>query len=528
MSLIKEALFPAAPFVERAKRVNFGAHPNGRYILFAKVINAELGTEVGEILGMSRPINAVDFKPTRPFRLATGSEDFLVCFFEGPPFKFKKSVSKHKNFVNCCRFSPKGDIYVTGGADGHIHAFNATDSEYIGEFGSPAHSSGIYGLEFSSSGSRLVSVSTDKTVKLWDTGSGNFGLLSEFAFENKPENQQLGCVWVGDKLVTVSLSGAMQVFNADPDVKELAAPADVIFGHSRPIKCSAYSKSANRLVTASTDMLMLSWDISKGVAKPFSGPEAHKSSIEALTICGDRVISVGVDDRLVVSSLTNHSFDISVKLDSQPRAIASADNQLLVVACYQHVYLFSLVDVNTAPKLLVCSKEEGEPSTCAISRSGELAVVGKLDGSLLFYSTKEGKGLSLIPHVSEKMKGTPTTMAFSPDGKYLAVGDSERHLRLYKVNSLSGGDNSPLVTLVHEWRSHAARVTCVAWNPSSTVLASGSLDCSIMLFKPDSDTRIFDCRNAHPANMITSLVWTSDDTLYSTGQDAFVQAWRFK
>ncbi|VDN09336.1 unnamed protein product [Dibothriocephalus latus] len=276
---------------------------------FGKVINAELGTEVGEVVGMSRPINAVDFKPTRPFRLATGSEDFLVCFFEGPPFKFKKSLSKHKNFVNCCKFSPKGDIYVTGGADGRIYAFNANDTEFVGEFGSPAHSSGIYGLEFSSSGSRLVSVSTDKTVKLWDSGSGNFNLLSEFAFENKPENQQLGCVWVGDKLVTVSLSGAMQVFNAGPDVKELAAPADVIYGHSRPIKCSAYSKSANRLVTASTDMVMLSWDLSKGVAEPFNGPEAHKSSIEAMTICGDKVISVGVDDRLVVSSLTNRSFE---------------------------------------------------------------------------------------------------------------------------------------------------------------------------------------------------------------------------
>ncbi|VDN15832.1 unnamed protein product, partial [Dibothriocephalus latus] len=96
------------------------------------------------------------------------------------------------------------------------------------------------------------------------------------------------------------------------------------------------------------------------------------------------------------------------------------------------------------------------------------------------------------------MKGTATTMGFSPNEKYLAVGDSERHLRLYQVNSSSGGDNSPLVTLVHEWRSHAARVTCLAWNPNSTLLASGSLDCSIMIFKPDSDTRLVDCRSKLP------------------------------
>ncbi len=61
-------------------------------IRFGKVINAEMGTEVGEVVGMSKAINSLDLKPTRPFRLATGSEDFTACFFEGPPFKFKKNI----------------------------------------------------------------------------------------------------------------------------------------------------------------------------------------------------------------------------------------------------------------------------------------------------------------------------------------------------------------------------------------------------------------------------------------------------
>lgn len=49
------------------------------------------GTNVGEFDGHSRRVLSCDFKPTRPFRIATCGEDFLVNFFEGPPFKFKLS-----------------------------------------------------------------------------------------------------------------------------------------------------------------------------------------------------------------------------------------------------------------------------------------------------------------------------------------------------------------------------------------------------------------------------------------------------
>jgi len=50
---------------------------------------AETGTSVGEISGQSKSINSCDFRPARPFRLITGSEDNTIGVFEGPPFKFK-------------------------------------------------------------------------------------------------------------------------------------------------------------------------------------------------------------------------------------------------------------------------------------------------------------------------------------------------------------------------------------------------------------------------------------------------------
>lgn len=51
------------------------------------------GSSVGEITGHNKVINSVDIKQTRPYRLATGSDDNCAAFFEGPPFKFKFTLS---------------------------------------------------------------------------------------------------------------------------------------------------------------------------------------------------------------------------------------------------------------------------------------------------------------------------------------------------------------------------------------------------------------------------------------------------
>ena len=53
----------------------------------------ETGTSVGEISGISNFINSVDFRPKRPFRIITGSEDNSIGLFEGPPFKFKNTLN---------------------------------------------------------------------------------------------------------------------------------------------------------------------------------------------------------------------------------------------------------------------------------------------------------------------------------------------------------------------------------------------------------------------------------------------------
>ena len=79
---------------------------------------------------MTRPINSVDFKPTRPFRAITGSEDNTVSFFEGPPFKWKTSISAHEKFVHVVRYSPDGEKFASGSADGRVCRLKKRDFSF--------------------------------------------------------------------------------------------------------------------------------------------------------------------------------------------------------------------------------------------------------------------------------------------------------------------------------------------------------------------------------------------------------------
>lgn len=74
---------------------------------FGHVFMSETGTSVGEISGQSKPINSCDFRPARPFRIVTGSEDNTTAVFEGPPFKFKmtKQVNKNSENTSLLKFS---------------------------------------------------------------------------------------------------------------------------------------------------------------------------------------------------------------------------------------------------------------------------------------------------------------------------------------------------------------------------------------------------------------------------------------
>lgn len=73
---------------------------------------------------------------------------------------------------------------------------------------------------------------------------------------------------------------------------------------------------------------------------------------------------------------------------------------------------------------------------------------------------------------------------------------------------------------------HTARINCLAWSPSSTMVATGSIDTCVIIYeigKPAS-SRIT-IKNAHLGG-VYGLAFMDDFNVVSSGEDACIRVWR--
>ncbi|KAI9116430.1 hypothetical protein K1719_012597 [Acacia pycnantha] len=113
-------------------------------------LDRALGSTVGDFDGHSRQVLSCAFKPTRPFRIVSCGEDFLVNFYDGPPFKFNMSIRDHSNFVNCVRFSPDGTKFITVSSDRNGNIYDGKSGDKLGELSAEGgHKGSIYAVSWS-------------------------------------------------------------------------------------------------------------------------------------------------------------------------------------------------------------------------------------------------------------------------------------------------------------------------------------------------------------------------------------------
>lgn len=476
---------------------------------FGHVFMSETGTSVGEISGQSKPINSVDFRPTRPFRIVTASEDNTIAVFEGPPFKFKCTKQEHTRFAQAVRYSPNGSLFASAGFDGKIFLFDGATSELKGEIGSPAHKGGVYGIAWSPDGKQLLSCSGDKTCAIWDVETMQRTVT--FNMGNAVENQQVSCLWQGKNLLSVSLSGVINYLDVDnPDT-----PRQIVMGHNKPITCLALGTDSTTVYTASHDGCITMWNVQTGEGRHVDG-QGHGNQVNGMRATKDgALITIGIDDTMRRAAPQNEGesptyTDNAVPLGSQPRAMDHLiDEDITIVATVKELAIIvGGVKQSTFPL-------KYEPSCVSIDPKSKHVAVGGSDNKVHLYTVE---GNSLSPGQELEHLGAVTDVKFSPDSQYLVASDSNRKVILYNTDDFKLAHNK-------EWGFHTARVNCVSWSPDSKRVASGSLDTNIIVWSVDAPAKHVSIKNAHPQSQITGLTWVDDVTVVSVGQDANTRVW---
>ncbi|KAL8474724.1 hypothetical protein ACS0TY_031243 [Phlomoides rotata] len=489
------------------------ASGEGKGTSFVRAFVWDSGSNVGEFDGHSRRVLSCAFKPTRPFRIVTCGEDFLINFYEGPPFKFKQSLRDHSNFVNCVRFSPDGNVFITVSSDKKGLLYDAKTGDKIGELSSEdGHNGSIYAASWSPDSKRVLTVSADKSAKVWEISDDNNGKVVKTLVcpgSGGVEDMLVGCLWQNDHIVTVSLGGTLYLYSASDLDK---APLE-LSGHMKNINSLAVLKSEPQVIlSTSYDGLIVKWV--QGVG--YSGKLERKAitQIKCFAAVKEEIVSSGFDNKVWRFSLLGDQCGDadSVDIGNQPKdlSLALLSPELALVAIDTGVTLLRGTTV-------VSTIDLGFTVTaCVISPNGNEAIVGGQDGKLHVYSVT---GDTLHEQaVLEKHRGPITVIRYSPDVSMVASADTNREAVVWDCASRE----IKLKNMLY----HTARINCLAWSPNSSMIATGSLDTCVIVYevdKPASDRTTI--KGAHLGG-VYGLGFTDDDTLVSSGEDACVRVWK--
>ncbi|KAH9309947.1 hypothetical protein KI387_037858, partial [Taxus chinensis] len=113
----------------------------------------------------------------------------------------------------------------------------------------------------------VLTVSTDKSAKIWEinyTGNGTVKRTLTFGSQGGPDDMLVGCLWLNDYLITVSLGGMISLLSAsDPD-----KPPKPISGHIKSITAITFSLHGGQseVYSSSYDGVIVRWILGTGYA----------------------------------------------------------------------------------------------------------------------------------------------------------------------------------------------------------------------------------------------------------------------
>lgn len=480
-------------------------------------VSWDSGNTIGNVVFHSKRMLSCDFKPSRPYRIATTSEDLQVGFFEGPPFKVNVGACNkdHTRYPNKVKFSNSGERYITVGSDSKIQVFEGKTGEKLKELVSKdnGHKAAIYSFDWNDAGDKILTVSADKTAKIWnvDAAEGADPVETTFVMGNTTDDMQMGCVWHKNWIVTVSLCGRMTFLDpANPD-----KPARVLEGHSGSPTCASLHRATGVLFTGDDAGHVSVWR--EGNPTWLNG-KGHSKGIRAIAANhdGTKVFSCGADDNMLTSEVKTGEFGTdAVALGGAPSCMCAGSKSDTVVVGVAQGKLVVVSEGKVSESLAITYK----PLSIAMSPDESEVSVGGQDKKVHVYKLEGGK-------LTEDTKVTKTdhsrsvdTVNYSADGRYMVSAGGDNCIKVWEGPSTEQKNPS-------NWSFHTSMVTSVAFSPDGKRCASVSKDTNLYIFT-DCETFKSDKKRqlvAHDRDCVF-VDWLDNDRVLTIGSDGVVKTW---
>jgi len=344
------------------------------------------------------------------------------------------------------------------------------------------HSHDITACRFTPDGSRIISGSLDRTLRVWDIQNGI----------------QLSKFHILDRNGTVAFS---------PDCKIIASPQTWL-GQNLNI----YSVETGRV---------LKTIIAKGIVFSTFSPDGLHIYISSRTSWGGNSCIYDVNSGKSVKA---------IGWAKGGTGSYSPDKSLFVVAEEEHLGEIRLHDPITG-RFIYKIDYHGKNKACAFSSCGKVVAWLSEDGILRLWRVKEKSHIEcrfgyyatelerrLIKNYPGDSQGHTlklTAFSFSPNGKWIATASDDSTIKLWKWR-----DGKHLSTLT----GHTGSIKTCAFSSDSSLLVSGSIDKTLRIW--DVEAAISQKRHLYHQDKVNNCSFSPDgNEIASVSQNGNLHLW---
>jgi predicted NACHT family NTPase len=281
------------------------------------------------------------------------------------------------------------------------------------------HQSVIMACYFSSTGSQLASASWDKTLRVWDTASGNMlYLLNNKCWVHDcsfaPNHHRLVAALVNETLCVWDLTTRHPLF--------------VLAGHAGEVRCCAYSLDGQYIASGSNDATVKLWDAQTGEC--LKTLTHHQLTVRGCTFSSLNQLATASDDMTIHlwSSAQSTSLTLKGHTDWVRKCSFSSDGKWLVSASGDKT--LRLWDCETGQCIRVFKGHNDRVRDCHFSPDATQIISASDDATLRLWDVESGRCIKKLEGHTAKIRGC----AFSTDGLIASASD-DLTIRLWEAQT---------------------------------------------------------------------------------------------